>query len=53
MQQQFDYWKAFGVNWLPPIQANDDTIKDLKSKTKNITTPNINDSSQSINVILN
>ena len=53
MQQQFDYWKALGKNWLPLIQANADAIKDLKSKTENFISPNINDSSHSIGVILN
>ena len=53
MQQKFDYWKPLGGNWLPFIQANKDATKDLKSKTENFISTNINDSSQYIDVIIN
>ena len=38
---------------MPLIQANEDAIKDLKYKTENFIYPNINDSSQSIDFIIN
>ena len=38
---------------MPLIQANEDAIKDLKSKTEIFISPNINDISQSIDFILN
>ena len=63
MQKQFDYWTRrcksnliignHWENWLPLIQANEYAIKELKSKTENLISPNICDSSQSINFILN
>ena len=53
MQQQFDYCKALGKKWLPLIQANEYAIKDLNSKTENFISPNNNDSSQSIDFIIN
>ena len=45
--------KSIGKNWLPLIQSNENAIKNLKSKTENFISPNINDSSQSIDVTLN
>ena len=53
MKRKFDYWKALGENWLTLIQANDDVIKDQKYKTENFIYPNINDSFQSIDFIIN
>ena len=38
---------------MPLIQANENSIKDLKSKTEKFIYPNINDISHSIDVILN
>ena len=53
MQQQFEYWEALEINWWPLILANADVIKDLKYKTKNFISPNINDISQTIGFRLN
>ena len=53
IQHTFYFWGVLGKIWLPLIQFNDDVIKDLKSKPENFISPNINDSFQPIDVILN
>ena len=53
MQQKFYFWGVLGKKWLSLIQSNEDVIKDLKSKPENFISPNINDSFQPIDVILN